>query len=70
MTPCSVSNFSWLVSLKEFAHPAVEIVNVMDSIGPTFFLAAAMFGFVLQMGSLIAEKELKLRQVFISRILF
>lgn len=57
-----VPNFSWDVSLKEFAHPAVEIFSAMDTIGPTFFLAAAMFGFVLQFGSLVAEKELKLRQ--------
>jgi hypothetical protein len=31
--------------------------------GPPFFLAATMFGFVFQMGSLVTEKELKLRQV-------
>lgn len=66
MAPCSVPNFSWDVSLKEFAHPAVEIFSAMDSIGPTFFLATAMFGFVLQFSSLVTEKELKLRQVFIS----
>ena len=30
--------------------------------GPIFFLAFSMFGFVLQLGSLVTEKELKLRQ--------
>ncbi|XP_059638775.1 ABC transporter A family member 2-like [Cornus florida] len=55
-------NFSWVVSLKEFAHPAFEIFSAVGSVGPTFFLAIAMFGFVFQISSLIAEKELKLRQ--------
>ena len=35
----------------------------MGSIGPTFFLAAAVFNFVLQISSLVAKKEHKLRQV-------
>ncbi|XP_044477584.1 ABC transporter A family member 2-like [Mangifera indica] len=55
-------NFSWVVGLKEFAHPAMELFNVVGSIGPSFFLAAAMFGLVFQIGSLVTEKELKLRQ--------
>lgn len=36
---------------------------MVGSIGPSFFLAAAMFGLVFQIGSLVTEKELKLRQV-------
>lgn len=55
-------NFSWVVGLKEFAHPAVETFSAVGTAGPTFFLAIAMFGFVFQVSSLIAEKELKLRQ--------
>ncbi|CAK9158689.1 unnamed protein product [Ilex paraguariensis] len=55
-------NFSWVVSLKEFAHPAFEVFSAVTTVGPTFFLAIAMFGFVLQISSLITEKELKLRQ--------
>ncbi|KAI8528925.1 hypothetical protein RHMOL_Rhmol12G0185900 [Rhododendron molle] len=55
-------NFSWVVSMKEFAHPAVESILVVGLAGPTFFLATAMFGFVFQISSLITEKELKLRQ--------
>ncbi|KAM7479997.1 hypothetical protein LguiA_028210 [Lonicera macranthoides] len=54
--------YSWVVSLKEFAHPAFEIFSAVGTIGPTFFLAIAMFGFVFQISSLITEKELKLRQ--------
>ncbi|XP_057868704.2 ABC transporter A family member 11 [Cryptomeria japonica] len=56
------SSFSWTVGLKEFAHPATESFSTVGSIGPTFFLAAALFGFVIQLGSILAEKELKLRQ--------
>lgn len=55
--------FNWVVGVKEFPHPTIEAVVALDTIGPTFFLAVAMFGFVLQISSLITEKELKLRQV-------
>ncbi|XP_061353106.1 ABC transporter A family member 2-like isoform X2 [Gastrolobium bilobum] len=55
-------NFSWNVFLKEFAHPAMSPFSAVGSIGPAFFLAIAMFNFVLQMSSLVTEKELKLRQ--------
>lgn len=56
-------NFSWVVSFKEFAHPAFEVFSALGTVGPTFFLAVAMFGFVFQINVLIIEKELKLRQV-------
>lgn len=56
-------NFSWVVGLKEFAHPAIETFSAVATAGPTFFLAIAMFGFVFQISSLVTEKELKLRQV-------
>ncbi|EOA23155.1 hypothetical protein CARUB_v10016638mg [Capsella rubella] len=55
-------NFNWVVGFKEFPHPTIDAVVALNSIGPTFFLAVAMFGFVLQISSLITEKELKLRQ--------
>ncbi|XP_072998676.1 ABC transporter A family member 2-like [Typha latifolia] len=55
-------SFSWVVGLKEFAHPATETFSAVGTAGPTFFLAIAMFGFVFQISSLVAEKELKLRQ--------
>ncbi|XP_009759241.1 ABC transporter A family member 2 [Nicotiana sylvestris] len=55
-------NFSWVVSFKEFAHPAFEVFSALGAVGPTFFLAVAMFGFVFQINVLIIEKELKLRQ--------
>ncbi|KAF3436036.1 hypothetical protein FNV43_RR23128 [Rhamnella rubrinervis] len=57
-----VPNFSWEVAFKEFPHPAEDLLSAVESVGPPFFLATAMFGFVLQISSLITEKELKLRQ--------
>jgi hypothetical protein len=45
----------------------MENPSAVVTIGPSFFLAIAMFGFVLQVSSLIAEKELKLRQVLTFR---
>ncbi|CAA2960801.1 ABC transporter A family member 2 [Olea europaea subsp. europaea] len=56
------ASFSWVVSLKEFAHPSLEIFSAVQTVGPTFFLAIAMFAFVFQVAALITEKELKLRQ--------
>ncbi|KMT02071.1 hypothetical protein BVRB_9g208000 [Beta vulgaris subsp. vulgaris] len=55
-------NFSWTVGLKEFAHPPQDPFSAIGTIGPTFFLAVAMFGFVFQLSSLVMEKELKLRE--------
>jgi hypothetical protein len=51
------------VGFKEFAHPAVQTFSAVAVAGPTFFLAAVMFSFVIQISSLITERELKLRQV-------
>ncbi|KAL8139109.1 hypothetical protein V2J09_005110 [Rumex salicifolius] len=56
------NSFGWSVEFKEFAHPTASPFSAVGSIGPTFFLAVAMFGFVFQMNSLVSEKELKLRQ--------
>lgn len=55
-------NFSWSINFKEFAHPNEKPFSALGTIGPTFFLAIAMFGFVFQMNTLVMEKELKLRQ--------
>ncbi|GMJ15142.1 A. THALIANA ABC2 HOMOLOG 1, ABC2 homolog 1, ATP-binding cassette A2 [Hibiscus trionum] len=55
-------NLGWTVELKEFPHPAKGSSSSIASIGPTFFLAIAMFTFVFEIGSLVSEKELKLRQ--------
>ncbi|XVF50157.1 hypothetical protein PTKIN_Ptkin04bG0073300 [Pterospermum kingtungense] len=55
-------NFRWTVELKEFPHPAMQTLSTIAIVGPTFFLAIAMFSFVFQIGSFVTEKELKLRQ--------
>ncbi|CAN7118414.1 unnamed protein product, partial [Brassica rapa subsp. narinosa] len=57
--------FGWSFGFKEFAQPAVAkdiTISPLNLMGPVFFLAFSMFGFVLQLGSLATEKELKLRQ--------
>lgn len=53
--------FSWNFSLKDFAHPATPEESSVGNIGPVFFLAITMFNFVLQLSTLVTEKELKLR---------
>lgn len=63
LNACTDPNFRWIVELKEFPHPAMETLAALALVGPTFFLAIAMFSFVFQIGSLVSEKELKLRQV-------
>ncbi|KAL2613565.1 hypothetical protein R1flu_025257 [Riccia fluitans] len=55
-------DISWNVYFTEFAHPNIETFSTVGTIGPTFLLAAAMFGFVIQMSNLVGEKENKLRQ--------
>ncbi|XP_062114912.1 ABC transporter A family member 2-like [Humulus lupulus] len=66
-----VQNYSWAFGFKEFPHPPRNILLGMNTagspfsmstVGPPFFLAVVMFGFVFQMTSLVTEKELKLRQ--------
>ncbi|XP_011047161.1 PREDICTED: ABC transporter A family member 2 [Populus euphratica] len=57
-----VPTFTWNVGLTEFAHPAKPTFSAVATVGPAFFLAFTMFGFVLQISNLVAEKELKLRQ--------
>ncbi|KAI3914735.1 hypothetical protein MKW98_001971 [Papaver atlanticum] len=53
---------NWNVELKEFAHPSTEYLSAMASAGWVFLLAITMFPFISQIGSLVAERELKLRQ--------
>ncbi|MCL7043833.1 hypothetical protein MKW94_026562 [Papaver nudicaule] len=56
-------DLKWNVNMKEFAHPATQYVSAMQTAGSIFLLAITIFPFISQMGSLVAEKELKLRQV-------
>ncbi|XP_058181547.1 ABC transporter A family member 2-like isoform X1 [Rhododendron vialii] len=59
--------FSWVVALKEFAHPAIVTQSLIKMVvkfssAPLFLVALAMFSSVFQIRSLVTEKELKLRQ--------
>ncbi|KFM23420.1 ABC transporter A family member 2 [Auxenochlorella protothecoides] len=56
------ANFSWTISLSEFAHPTVDSINIVgQAIGP-FVFAANLFGFVLLLSSVVMEREQGLRQ--------
>ncbi|CAM6024303.1 unnamed protein product [Sphagnum balticum] len=57
------SSLSWDPSFIEFAHPAIKTDSVFTTVGPVFLLASAMFGFVIQVSSLVLEKETRLRQM-------
>ncbi len=52
----------WQVGFREFAHPAFRTQSIVSSVGPPFFFAAAMFGFVIQVGAVVLEREEKQRQ--------
>ena len=45
-----------------FAHPELVSFDIIGAIGPSFFFAAIMFSFVIQLGRIVAEKEAKLRE--------
>ncbi|EFJ52653.1 hypothetical protein VOLCADRAFT_85850 [Volvox carteri f. nagariensis] len=49
-------------NLKEFAHPAIAAVSVLGQVLGPFVFAACMFSFVIQIGVVVAEKELGLKQ--------
>lgn len=63
------------MAFKQFAHPELKTRNdndysfsneiAINNFGPIFFYAVCMFAFVFQMSSIVAEKELKLRQVIL-----
>lgn len=66
LLPYADPGFNWVVKFKEFAHPPLEAeepTEIISTLGPQFFLAMTLFGFVFQMTSLVQERELKLRQV-------
>ena len=56
-------NFKVQIAIQEFAHPAFVVSTFEGQIAPLFLLACSMFPFVIQMNEIVAEKELKLRQV-------
>ena len=55
-------NPQWDIYFSEFAHPAISVSALVGAIASTFLFAAAMFGFVIQIGTVVYEREGKLRQ--------
>ena len=54
----------WSVSLSQFPHPPASYVpSIAGAIAPTFLLAAAMVGFVIQLSEIVEEKHSKLRKM-------
>eukprot|EP01114_Cavostelium_apophysatum_P009754 TRINITY_DN2300_c0_g1_i1.p1 TRINITY_DN2300_c0_g1~~TRINITY_DN2300_c0_g1_i1.p1 ORF type:complete len:1800 (+),score=493.64 TRINITY_DN2300_c0_g1_i1:225-5624(+) len=51
------------INLIPFAHPEVLTTNVIGSNGPGWFFAVLMFNFVAGLGSIVMEKEMKLREI-------
>ncbi|KAF5833390.1 ABC-2 family transporter protein-domain-containing protein, partial [Dunaliella salina] len=52
----------WNVGFKPFPSPALDSEGVLRQILGPFVFAALMFSFVIQISSVVIEKELKLRQ--------
>jgi len=50
------------IDLQEFAHPAFEVATFEGVIAPLLIVGYAMFPFVIQMGEVVTDKELKFRQ--------
>jgi hypothetical protein len=50
------------VVLVPFPHPTLQVLDVIGTVGPFFFFGALMFNFVVQIGQIVAENKLKLRQ--------
>jgi ABC-type multidrug transport system ATPase subunit len=61
-TTLGKQGFEWNVDMKEFPHPPLDTFSTVGTIGPLFFFSALLFSFVIQISSLVAERELKLRQ--------
>lgn len=53
--------FIFQVNTRPFARPPLRTIDVISNNGPAFFFAALMFNFVIQLGQIVSEKELKLR---------
>lgn len=56
------ADLEWDVAYKEFPHPAFETGSVVGSTLGPFLFAANMFGFVIQMSTMVNEKQAGMRQ--------
>ncbi len=48
-------------NLRNFPRKELRTVDVITNNAPAFFFGALMFNFVIQLGQIVNEKELKLR---------
>ena len=48
--------------MRDFAHPAQDILSIVSAAGGPFIYAACMFGFIVQLGNIVLERESGLRQ--------
>ncbi|GAM20834.1 hypothetical protein SAMD00019534_040090 [Acytostelium subglobosum LB1] len=55
-------NANYSIDFTQLAHPELVIRDIIGDMGPIFFFAALMFNVVIQLGQIVLEKELKLRE--------
>ncbi|KAL6751513.1 hypothetical protein V8C86DRAFT_2775895 [Haematococcus lacustris] len=55
-------SLSWSIAMKTFAHPTVSTFSVLGRVLGPFVFAACMFSFVTQIGAVVMEKEMGLKQ--------
>ncbi|GAX81954.1 hypothetical protein CEUSTIGMA_g9382.t1 [Chlamydomonas eustigma] len=58
----AANSLAWNVEFTPFAHPTIATVSVIGQVLGPFVFAACMFSFVAEIGIVVSEKELGLRQ--------
>ena len=53
---------SFNISRRDFTHPELEPSNIIGSSGPIFIFGSLMFNLVIQVGSIVREKQKSLRE--------
>ena len=58
----TMANVSYSYSISKYPHPQLPAINIIATVGPSVIFAAVMFNLVIQVGWIVLEKELKLRE--------
>mmetsp|Transcript_22388 Transcript_22388/g.37501 ORF Transcript_22388/g.37501 Transcript_22388/m.37501 type:complete len:840 (+) Transcript_22388:121-2640(+) len=58
----SASPLDFTITRVGFPHPELTAASAVALYGPVFIFGAIMFNFVIQLGQIVREKELKLRE--------
>jgi hypothetical protein len=58
----TTANQEYTVDMYPFPHPELVTIDIVGNTGPFFFFGALMFNFVIQIGSIVSEKQNKLRE--------